>query len=159
MANSDDLLDYIFDGRNTALYAEFDGWVRESRRFRVFATDYRAGGGSQAGKVWLALPRHQAPTAVVLGNDLMAMAFMRELLQAGVSIPRDVSVVGFDGLPEAGLCWPGLTTASQPAGQMGTDAAVALLSQLDDPKSSTSSTRHYPMHLVVRESTGAAPAR
>ncbi len=41
MADLDDLLDYIFDGKQPALYPEFEGWVRGSRRFRAFATSYR----------------------------------------------------------------------------------------------------------------------
>ena len=41
MASIDDLLDYIFDGKKSALYLEFKGWVQESRRFKAFATDYR----------------------------------------------------------------------------------------------------------------------
>lgn len=42
MATLDDLLDYIFDGQKPPLYAEFEGWVRTSRRFKAFATDYRS---------------------------------------------------------------------------------------------------------------------
>ncbi len=41
MTTLDDLLDTIFDGQRPALYAEFEGWIRDSRRFRAFATDYR----------------------------------------------------------------------------------------------------------------------
>src|SRR5687767_3941600 len=41
MTAIDDLLDYIFDGKKSALYVEFEGWVRESRRFKAFATSYR----------------------------------------------------------------------------------------------------------------------
>ena len=124
-----------------------------------FAATYQADGGTQAAHRWLELPRHEAPTAVVLGNDLMGMGFMRSLLQAGLRIPDDVSVVGFDGLPEAGLCWPGLTTATQPATQMGIDAATAVLTQLDNSKADASSSRQYPMQLLIRESTGPAPKR
>lgn len=122
-----------------------------------FAPDYQSEGGVKAADVWLELPRAEAPTAVVTGNDLMGMAFMRRVQQAGVRIPDDVSVVGFDGLPEAGLCWPGLTTVTQPASQMGIDAAIAVLKQLSDPKSSTSTSQQYPMQLFTRESAGPAP--
>jgi DNA-binding LacI/PurR family transcriptional regulator len=84
---------------------------------------------------------------------------MRILQQNGVSIPKEVSVVGFDGLPEAGLCWPGLTTAAQPAQQMGADAVAAVLRQLQHPSSGAASSAKYPMKLIVRESTGPAPVR
>jgi LacI family transcriptional regulator len=122
-----------------------------------FAPNYQAEGGNTAAEVWLGLPRAVAPTAVVAGNDLMGMAFMRRVQQAGVRIPDDVSVVGFDGLPEAGLCWPGLTTVTQPASQMGIDAAIAVLKQLSDPKSEQQTSQQYPMQLLTRESAGPAP--
>src|SRR5690606_31098035 len=107
-------------------------------------------------ELWLQLPRADAPTAVVTGNDLMGMAFMRRVQQAGVRVPQDVSVVGFDGLPEAGLCWPGLTTVTQPASQMGSDAAIAGVKRHADPKSSASSSQQYPTQLLARESAGPA---
>jgi DNA-binding LacI/PurR family transcriptional regulator len=125
----------------------------------TFAETYLADQGIGHAKRWLAMPRNEAPTAVVLGNDPMALGFMRVLQQNGVSIPREVSVAGFDGLPEAGLCWPGLTTASQPAQQMGVDAVAAVLRQLQHPGSGSASSVKYPMQLIVRESTGPAPER
>ena len=45
-------------------------------------------------------------------NDSLAIEFLRVILQHGVRVPDDVSVVGFDGLPEGALYWPGLTTAT-----------------------------------------------
>jgi DNA-binding LacI/PurR family transcriptional regulator len=123
----------------------------------TFAGSYLSAEGVRHAERWLAMPRSEAPTAVVLGNDPMALGFMRALQQQGVQIPRDVSVAGFDGLPEAGLCWPGLTTASQPAQQMGTDAVAAVLKQIQQPSSGTASSVKYPMQVIVRESTGPAP--
>lgn len=125
----------------------------------AFAETYLADEGIRHAERWLAVPRADAPTAVVLGNDPMALGFMRTVQQKGVSIPGDVSVVGFDGLPEAGLCWPGLTTAAQPAQQMGADAVAAVLRQLQHPSSGSASSVKYPMKLIVRESTGPAPDR
>jgi LacI family transcriptional regulator len=128
-----------------------------SERFISFAPGYQAEGGIEAAKAWLELDADQAPTAVVTGNDLMAMAFMRTVLKAGFSIPQDVSVVGFDGLPEAGLCWPGLTTATQPATQMGIDAATTVLKEIEDPEAQATSSQLYPMQLLIRESAGPVP--
>lgn len=126
-------------------------------RFVSFAADYQAQGGIAAAHIWLEYSVAERPTAVVTGNDLMAMGFMRTVLKAGVHVPNDVSVVGFDGLPEAGLCWPGLTTATQPAMQMGTDAAKSVLEQLENEAAPATSSRQYPMQLLVRESAGPAP--
>lgn len=120
------------------------------------AQSFRAEAGVDAGQKWLKTPRKQAPTAVVLANDALAFGFMRTVLQAGISIPEQVSVVGFDGVPEGALCWPGLTSAAQPIQEMGRYACNALMEMVEG-HSTRSSTREFAMTLVVRESTGPAP--
>ena len=60
------------------------------------------------------------------GNDTLAIEFLRVILQRGVRVPEEVSVVGFDGVPEGALYWPGLTTAKQPSQALGS-AALAVL--------------------------------
>jgi DNA-binding LacI/PurR family transcriptional regulator len=99
------------------------------------------------------------PTAVVLGNDLMALVFMHELLQNGVHIPADVSVVGFDGVDEGARFWPSLTTVVQPMQTLGSTACRGLLDKIEGVESEAPSmTVEYPMELVVRNSSGPAPA-
>jgi LacI family transcriptional regulator len=69
-------------------------------------------------------------------------------------VPEDVSVVGFDGLPDGEVFWPSLTTVRQPTQQMAAHACEALLSSLTGPKNTSGeSSVEYPMELVVREST------
>src|SRR4029079_5515825 len=72
-----------------------------------YAPSYGSEGGGVVAAAWLARPRAQAPTAVVCGNDALALGFLRAILQSGARVPDDVSVTGFDGSPEAGLYWPG----------------------------------------------------
>ena len=84
----------------------------------------------------------------------MAIGFMRELLKAGVQIPDEHSVAGFDGVDEGARFWPGLTTAEQPMEMLGRAAVAALLDRIDDPESDTAMTVEYPMPLNLRESTG-----
>ena len=99
----------------------------------------------------------ERPSAVVLGNDPMALGFMRTLLQHGVRVPKEVSVVGFDGTPDGEQCWPGLTTVRQPTRQMALTACQALLDSVERrPDRPTSS--EFAVELLVREST-AAPTR
>jgi DNA-binding LacI/PurR family transcriptional regulator len=117
----------------------------------LFAAGDPCQAGARHAQRWLALPRLQAPTAVVVSNDTMALSFMRVLRQAGVSIPQDVSVASF-GTPEANLYWPGLTTVEQPVQQMGADAVASVIRDVSD--GATSSCVEYPMALVERESTG-----
>jgi LacI family transcriptional regulator len=102
---------------------------------------------------FLELPRERRPTAVVLGNDTMALAFMKTVLQHGLQIPRDVSIVGFDGTHDGEQCWPGLTTVVQLTRSMARDACRALLRCIDREPSNRRSA-DYPVELVVRESSG-----
>jgi LacI family transcriptional regulator len=119
-----------------------------------FAQSYDAVEGVRHAERWLSFSRKAAPSAVVLGNDAMALAFMRTVQQEGFNIPEDVSVAGFDGLPEAGLYWPGLTTMAQPTRQMGMDACELLLSQIQTTDPMETVGDEYPMQLLARESTG-----
>jgi DNA-binding LacI/PurR family transcriptional regulator len=121
-----------------------------------YAGSYYAEEGTRHAERWLALDRKDAPTAVVVGNDSMALAFMRRVLQAGVAIPEDLSVVGFDGIPEGGMYFPSLTTSRQPMHQIGVEACRSLLKQIQHPEVGVPEATHYPMELVVRESTGPA---
>src|SRR6185503_12362063 len=65
----------------------------------VWFGSYAREAGVEYAQHFLARPPAERPTAVVLGNDPMAIGFMRAVLQQGVSVPADVSVVGFDGTP------------------------------------------------------------
>jgi LacI family transcriptional regulator len=121
------------------------------------ADSYRAEDAIPAAHRWLKVPRKQAPTAVVLANDALAFGFMRVLLQAGVGIPEEVSITGFDGVPEGALCWPGLTSMAQPVGEMGRYACNALMEMIEARTTRPYATRDFPMELTVRESTGPAP--
>jgi LacI family transcriptional regulator len=123
----------------------------------TFAPSYGPEGGGPFAAAWLGRPRAQAPTAVVCGNDALALGFLRAVLQAGVRVPDDVSVTGFDGSPEAGLYWPGLTTVRQPSEAMGDAACKALLRLVDNPSVVDTSRLDLPAALVIRESTGPAP--
>ncbi len=133
--------------------------LKIDERHVTFADNYRPESGMVYAEKWLSLPRDQAPTAVVTGNDSMALGFMRVVQSRGVKVPEDVSVVGFDGVPEGGLWWPGLTSASQPARQMGREACRAVLDWIETRDTPEGTALEMPMELVVRESTGPAPIR
>jgi len=105
---------------------------------------------------WLTVPRTVAPTAVVCGNDTLAIEFLRAILQRGVRVPDEVSVVGFDGVPEGALYWPGLTTAKQPSQALGSAACRALMQMIDSPDPTAPVNVDLPAELIVRESSGPA---
>jgi LacI family transcriptional regulator len=95
-------------------------------------------------------------TAVVLANDALASAFMRVAHQQGVRIPEELSIVGFDGLPEGERLWPALTSVAQPMREMGAASCRRLFEAIDAP--GQVQTIEFPMRLIVRESTAAARA-
>ncbi|MBS2536091.1 LacI family DNA-binding transcriptional regulator [Catenulispora sp. NF23] len=96
-------------------------------------------------------------TAVFGANDGVAVGAMQALREAGLRIPQDVSVVGYDDIPLAAEVTPALTTVHLPLEQMGREAvrlAVALRGESDGP----TDTRHVGTHVVIRDSTAPAPA-
>lgn len=121
-----------------------------------FGPDYTSASGMAYAEEWLSFTKSRAPTAVVLGNDSMALGFMRTVQQNDVRVPHDVSVVGFDGIPEGALWWPGLTTAEQRTREMGAAACESLLKRLEDPALGECVTHEFPTALRIRESTGPA---
>ena len=78
----------------------------------------------------LALPPGRRPTAVFAGNDLMAIGALLALRAAGVGVPGDVAVVGYDDIPEAAVTCPALTTVAVPKYEMGRVAAELLLARI-----------------------------
>jgi LacI family repressor for deo operon, udp, cdd, tsx, nupC, and nupG len=87
--------------------------------------DFHVRSGVDAAGRFLASP--ERPSAVFAISDMMAIGFMRALSAAGLSVPRDVSVVGYDGIEFADYCEPPLTTVRQPREAMGRAAAGLLL--------------------------------
>ncbi|MGA9658273.1 MAG: LacI family DNA-binding transcriptional regulator [Asticcacaulis sp.] len=95
------------------------------------------------------------PTAIFTSNDDMAFGLMAWAQQAGVRVPDDVSVVGFDDTPGSMLIWPHLTTIRQPVVELAYAAADILLSRntLDEDSSAFNQTsRLLPFELVERDS-------
>jgi LacI family transcriptional regulator len=93
------------------------------------------------------------PTAICTLNDEMAAGVYRAAHVLGLSIPGDLSVVGFDDAPIATRLWPPLTTVLLPIREMGRKAALALMAELDGgPKKTDGQSRITPS-LIVREST------
>ena len=82
----------------------------------------------------------------------LAIGFIRAVQQQGVRVPGDLSVAGFDGIPEGAWSWPGLTTMAQPMREMGRDACRRLFLEIAAGEERTNV--EYAMTLVVRESTG-----
>lgn len=96
-------------------------------------------------------------TAVFCFNDIAAIGAIRALSEAGLHVPEDVSVVGFDDIQSAAFCTPSLTTVRQPLNEMGKRGARILLERIANPdKTELAAEVVIEPELVVRESTGAA---
>ena len=96
------------------------------------------------------------PTAIFAANDLSAMQTLHVAHSLGLDIPGDVSVVGFDNIPESALVEPPLTTIDQAIQEMGRQA-VELLIDLIEGNTEGPQRITLPTRLVVRQSTGRAP--
>ncbi|HEY2267506.1 MAG TPA: LacI family DNA-binding transcriptional regulator [Streptosporangiaceae bacterium] len=96
-------------------------------------------------------------TAVFCGNDTMALGVIRALAERGLRVPEDVSIIGFDDVPEAGYYRPPLTTVRQDFGEVGRQALSTLVDRMSGAIPAGPRVRVAP-ELIVRASA-AAPAR
>jgi LacI family transcriptional regulator len=95
-------------------------------------------------------------TAVFCFNDIAAIGAIRALKDAGLRVPEDVSVVGFDDIQSAAYATPSLTTVRQPLAEMGQRGAQVLLERIANREASYPAEIMMEPELVVRESTGPA---
>lgn len=109
--------------------------------------------GARAGQQLRERPARQRPTAVVAFNDRCALGVVDELRRAGLGVPEDVSVVGFDDITAAGWAHIALTTVHQDADTIGRLAVERLAARLDDG-TGPGPAAVVPPSLVVRSTTG-----
>ena len=110
--------------------------------------DWLAASGDAAGRELLA---DRAATAVFVGNDQMALGLLHACAEAGVRVPEELSVVGFDDIPEAAYFTPPLTTVRQDFDALGRDVMATVLDVLRDERSAVDRTSRVP-ELVARAS-------
>jgi LacI family transcriptional regulator len=122
----------------------------------VLVGDYQQSTGGKLAAQALAGPATKRPTALLCANDLMAIGALEYSREAGISVPEQLSVVGFDDLPFASLLTPRLTTVRQAAGDMGFQAASLLFDLLEN-KADTEPHGLFPVTVQIRDSV-APPA-
>ena len=103
----------------------------------------------------MAQPAVQRPTAVFAVTDVLALGVLAAAQSAGLAVPAELSVVGFDNIAAAASSSPPLTTVDHPLLQLGQEAARIALSQLDGKPARS---RRMRTKLVIRASTGPAPS-
>jgi DNA-binding LacI/PurR family transcriptional regulator len=111
--------------------------------------------GAEAMVAVLAQPPGQRPTAVFAVTDVLALGVLAAAQSAGIAVPAELSVVGFDNIAAAASSSPPLTTVDHPLIQLGQDAARLALAQLDGQPARP---RRMRTELLIRASTGPAPS-
>lgn len=144
-----------------------DGWLDAAERVAGWREALRAAGapepelmrgdwsartGYEFGRELTARPE---VTAVLCGNDAMALGFLRAAAERGRRVPRDVSVVGFDDIPEAAYYWPPLTTVRQDFGTLGVRALNTLMELI--ARGGPAPSPPLTPALIVRSSSGPPP--
>ncbi len=113
--------------------------------------DFTLEGGATATRQLLGVDT--PPSAVLASSDVEAFGTMQVAREIGISVPEDLSLVGFDDIPEASYVTPRLTTVRQSMHEMGLLAAEMLIGEIEEGHARTSSIV-LPTELVVRETTG-----
>jgi LacI family transcriptional regulator len=109
-----------------------------------------AHGGQAAGRTLLS---DGLPDAVFCANDLLALGVLRVLSQAGVRVPQDVALIGYDDIEFSSAAAVPLSSVRQPTYQLGKIATELLLDECDDPEGHAHQQIMFQPELVVRESS------
>ena len=120
------------------------------REWQVGVSDYTRDQGKLAMQQLLALP--EPPDAVFCFNDLMAIGALQACREAGVSVPGDVAIAGFDNIEESRFTAPPLTTVAPDLGALTRETLRLLVGRIQGTRSGAE-TVHVPWQIVAREST------
>lgn len=127
----------------------------QASKAQIFAGSFTEESGYLAGKqIAAAVPR---PDAVFAANDIMAIGCLFALTEAGLRVPQDIALVGFDDIPIARYVTPPLTTVRARIAELGSQALDELARAIDDPKSAQRKHHTLSTKLVIRSSCGGTP--
>jgi LacI family transcriptional regulator len=140
--------------RREAFIASMARHVPGCARPAIYEGDFKFESGRHAASE--IMKSTHRPSAVVVANDLMALGAMQEFRAAGLRIPHDISIVGFDDISYATLSEPPLTTVCSPRIEIGRKAIEALAMTIEHPDQPGVEIR-IPTYLITRNST--APPR
>jgi DNA-binding LacI/PurR family transcriptional regulator len=128
-----------------------------STSLRIISTPVSEEGGRAA--LFALLADDVLPTAVITMSDVTAIGILTAAADAGVDVPGQLSIVGFDDIPAASWTTPRLTTVHQPIREKGRRAASRLIAAIRSGSDHHPVTEVLPTRLVLRDSTGPAPQR
>jgi LacI family repressor for deo operon, udp, cdd, tsx, nupC, and nupG len=124
---------------------------------QLYQGDFNFGGGVRAATHFLAQPEADRPTAVVCANDDTAIGFIKTVVDGGLRVPDDVSVIGFDGAAVGAFMLPALSTIEQATAELGQRAAD-LVMDLVLGEADLEQRIEVPCSIVLRESVKAVTA-
>lgn len=129
--------------------------LRPGMKELVFEGDFSEASGWSAGrKIAQAKAR---PDAIFAGNDMMAIGCLTALAEAGLNVPDDIAIAGFDDIPIARYVSPALSTIRVPIAALGAAALDALAKGLENPASAEHPATVMPVEMVLRRSCGTGP--
>ena len=129
-----------------------DALAEGSAQPQVIAGDFTEESGHRAGKLLLGMP--QRPQAVFAANDMMAVGCLYALIEAGVRVPHDIALAGFDDIPISRYVNPPLTTVRVRIAELGRSALERLALRLENPDSEQTPPETLGCEIVVRASCG-----
>ncbi len=136
--------------RREAFLASMRRHFPRARKPKVYEGDFKFEGGQRAAKEIFAAGN--LPTALVVANDMMALGAMQQFRAAGLTVPQDISLIGFDDIAFAALSDPPLTTVCSPRMEIGRKAVEVLMATIRHPRQKGGEIR-VSTYLVKREST------
>ena len=121
-----------------------------SSNLTILETPYQIENGAEAFSRLMS--QDIRPTAILCGNDVLAVGALHRAREMGLKVPKDVSVTGFDDIELARIATPALTTVHVPHREMGRRAALALIDMLENRTPNTGT--QLATHIVERQSLG-----
>lgn len=139
----------------------YEGWMAalSAQQLAPCATaqgDWSAASGYQLTLPWLAMP--QRPTAILVANDQMALGVLRAIHEAGLSIPAQISVVGYDDTEDSAYFQPPLTTVRQDFRLLGHESVDRLIQGLSPAPSLELASKLLTTSLIQRQTTARIPS-
>lgn len=125
---------------------------------RVCQGDFNFSGGIAAGRDYLRWPAPERPSAVVCANDDTAIGFIKTVVDGGLAVPGDVSVLGFDGASVGPFMIPSLSTIQQDTAELGRRAANLVIDIVLGQHFANERRIEVPCTIVLRDSVRAVPA-
>lgn len=127
----------------------------------IIQGEYSFESGTEVGERLLTMNEYNRPTAIFASNDEIAAGVLFVARKLGISVPRELSIAGFEDSPFSRQTWPRLTTAQQPLEQIAKQASIILIDHIRIATGLEVTEEHnkgFKPELVIRESTGPAPS-